>query len=347
MKKLAVFFLSTQLLLANTPPPSLIKSFEPKILIENSIIANVNGTTISMLDVVKKMDLYFLKAYPNLENAKSQKFQFYNSSWRYFLSEIINAELMIADSKEKEIVITDGEIREEMEKRFSPNIMLTLDNINLSYDDAWDMIKRELIVQRMSWFYIHSKALQEVTPHDIRLAYQEYLNKNPPTTLWTYRVISFNESVEGKGIETADELYRLLTKAKPEDLEKFITDLKDTFSDVKIQLTSEYHNNSEDISKSHKDSLKTLTDNSYSKPISQPSRSTNKLVTRIFYLKNSSINNPSTFSEMSNELKNQLIQKQAQKQSEIYIVKLKERYGYNNNMSITQFPKDFQPFQLK
>ena len=39
-------------------------SSEPKIAVQNAILAQVNGKTISMIDVKKKMDMVFYQAIP-------------------------------------------------------------------------------------------------------------------------------------------------------------------------------------------------------------------------------------------------------------------------------------------
>ena len=86
-----------------------------KIAVQNSILAKVNGTTISMIDVKKKMDLIFHQHYAHLADSTQAKFQFYETSWRRVLSEMIDNELILADAADKEVKLTDGELREEIE----------------------------------------------------------------------------------------------------------------------------------------------------------------------------------------------------------------------------------------
>src|SRR5579872_3060389 len=107
--------------------PRVDFSREPKISMQNTILAKVNGTTISMMDVKKKMDILFHQNYPQLADSNQARFQFYEVSWRHVLMEMIDHELILADAAEKEVKLTDGEVREEMEARFGPNVMLTLD----------------------------------------------------------------------------------------------------------------------------------------------------------------------------------------------------------------------------
>src|SRR5438105_5026294 len=147
---------------------SLTAAENPSIGMQNTILAQVNGKTISMMDVKKKMDLAFHEHYPHLAHAKQALFQFYESSWRTVLMDMIDHELIIAEAENKEIKLTDGEVREAMEERFGPNIMKTLDQIGLTYDETWKMIRNEMIVQRMTGFFVYNKAVASVTPQDIR-----------------------------------------------------------------------------------------------------------------------------------------------------------------------------------
>ena len=175
MRNILPLFFGFSALFAQMAPPKMPD--QGRIAFQNSILCKVNENTISMMDVKKKLDLLFHQSYPNLEDSAQARFQFYETSWRHVLSEMINEELMVSDATEKEIKLTDGEIREEVESRFGPSVMTTLDRIGLTYDEAWKMVRKDLIVRRMSWWFIHAKALQNVTPKDIRASYQNYIKQ--------------------------------------------------------------------------------------------------------------------------------------------------------------------------
>ncbi len=100
-------------------------SKKPNIAIQNSILIKVNDTTISIMDVKKKMDFLFHQHYPQLSNSDEARIQFYESSWRKVLLEMVDQELILADATDKDIQLSDGEIREEMETRFYPNVTQT------------------------------------------------------------------------------------------------------------------------------------------------------------------------------------------------------------------------------
>ncbi|HSX25771.1 MAG TPA: SurA N-terminal domain-containing protein [Chlamydiales bacterium] len=328
--------------------PNVDFSSESKIAVQNSILAKVNGRTISMIDVKKKMDLLFHQNYPQLVESNQARFQFYQLSWRRVLMEMIDHELMLADAVDKEVKLTDGEVREELERRFGPNVMLTLDKIGLTYDETWKMIKDELFVHRMSWWFVQSKAMQNITPQDIRQAYRLYLKENPPFQEWTYRVISIRADQADEKL--SDELYQFLIQTNPqnqspellaEKLKQFETPT------VSVQLSQEYVAADKDLSEVHRASLSPLNPGTYSKPSFQLSRVDKKTVYRIFYLVQKEDHPAPAFDTMSNELRNHLLEKAVAQQSQQYLEKLRKHYGFDPAHLKQAVPEDLHPFSLE
>ncbi len=317
-------------------------SGEPKIAIQNAILFKVNGKSISMIDVKKQMDLVFHQSYPQLIHSNQARCQFYEVNWRSVLMDMIDNELIISDAIDKEIKITDGEVREIMEERFGPNVMQTLDKIGLTYDETWKMIKNELIVQRMSWWFIQSKAISNVTPQDIRQAYHLYLKENPLYSEWRYRVVSIR--VNEPDDPLAEQVHLFLSESGKtpdlleEDLKKFQT------PDISIAVSKEFIAKTQELSDIHKASLLSLETGRYSPPSFQISRTDQKTVYRIFYLVAKNDISPSSFEGLSQQLRNQLIQKAVAQESQKYLGKLRKYYGFDANITI---PDDFRPFSLQ
>jgi hypothetical protein len=311
---------------------------EPKIGIQNTILAKVNGKTISMIDVKKKMDMAFHQGYPQLAHSNQARFQFYEASWKHVLMDMIDQELMISDAEDKEIKVTDGEIREILEERFAPNVTQTLDKIGLTFDEACKMIKNEIIVQRMSWWFIHSKAVGSVTPQDIRQAYRLYLEAHPAYTDWKYRVVTIRTDSSNESL--AEEVYKALAESgkSPEAVE-----VKQIEGAV-IAVSNEFNAKTEELSDIHKASLLTIEPGQYSKPSYQLSRADKKGVYRIFYLIAKNDVAAPAFEDMSTYLKNELIQKAVTAESQVYINKLRKHYGFDAE---TVIPEELHPFSLQ
>jgi len=337
---LTVFFLSTsafaQFSMNQSGP-------EPKIAVQNSILAKVNGTTISMMDIKKKMDLAFHQHYPQLVDSTQARFQFYQTSWRRVLSEMIDNELILADAADKEVKLTDGEVREEIENRFGPNVMTTLDQIGITYDEAWKLLKNEMLVQRMSWWFIQAKALAKVTPGEIRQGYRLYLKDHPAYTEWTYRVLTIRGD---DAPQIAEELYPVVKDKKIDNLPDFLKEFESTHTDCNLSLSNEYKSADTELAESHRTALAALDPGTYSAPTLQVGRDKKK-VYRIFYLNDKVAHAAATFDEMAPLIKNELLQKASAELSQGYLTKLRKHYRFDADHLKETLPNDLQPFSLQ
>ncbi len=335
-----LFFLAAFPLLAQMPPVDFQDSGK-KIAVQNSILAKVNGTTISMLDVKKKMDMLFYQHYANLSHSNTARYQFYEKSWRPILMEMIDHELILADAQEKEIKLTDSEIREGLESRFGPNVLSTLDKIGLTYEEAWKMLKNELLVQRMSWWFVQYKAIQSVTPQAIRDAYQSYLKENPPYQELKYRIVS----IRGDELATKAEKVLQVLIEKGMSPELLVEALIET--DPSIQVSTEYTASDLEISESHRSALASMAPGSYSLPVIQKSRSDNKSIARIFYLAAKTDHSAPAFQELSSSLRDGLVNKAIAEYSKNYVAKLRRHFGFDTEFIQEKLPEDLHPFSLQ
>jgi hypothetical protein len=316
----------------------------PKIGVQNAILAKVNGTTVSMMDVKKKMDMFFHEHYSHLVGSAQARYQFYEASWRRVLMEMIDNELILADASDKEVKIVDAEVREEIENRFGPNVMSALNEIGVPYEEAWKMIKNEMIVTRMNWWFVQSKAMSTVTPQAIRQSYRLYLKENPARVEWKYRVLTLRGSDEA----IAKELYQQI-KAQDismETLPDFLKTFEAAHSSCNVSLSNEYSATDANLAESHRTSLAGLEPNCFSLPITQISRDKQKL-TRIFYLAEKTDIPVPSFEQMAPQIKNELLQKKSIEMLSIYLDKLRKHYRFDLAHLQETLPTDLQPFALQ
>lgn len=348
---LCVPLASLSLLTAQMPPshqmppsqmaPPMDFSNNQKIAIQNSILAKVNGTTISMMDVKKQMDLLFHHHYSHLSESSQARFQFYEASWRRVLMELIDNELILSDAADKEIKLSDGEVREEMETRFGPSVLSTLDKIGLTYEEAWKMVRNEMIVRRMSWWFIQSRAIQAVTPQEIRRAYHSYIDEHPPYQEISYRIVSIRS---GDPEIQAAKIYQVLAESgeTPDALAEKLREIEPS-----VQISSVFTASDREISEAHKTALSPLLAGTYSAPVLQKSRSDNQTVARIFYLIEKKDHPAPAFQDLSSSLREQLIQQAAVKESQTYVTKLRKHYGFDAAFLKDSFPDDLHPFSIQ
>lgn len=316
---------------------------QPGLMINNRPLAKINGKVISLYDVVKKMDLFLFEYYPDLNPSPMEKYQFYMSRWEPTLDDMIQDELILLDAQQKEIKISDGEVREELEERFGPNIMSNLYRVNYDYEEAREMIRQELTVQQLIGMKVHSKAFQATTPQTIKVAYEKYLEKNPPEEEWKYQVLSIRGNDEKECASVAEKAYNLLEK-EGQSIEKLPSMLEE--KGVTVSLSDDYNGGPQKLSKMHFDVIKALLPNSYSPPVSQVSRYDSSAVMRIFYLKDIIKTLPETFEQMHDKLKNELLYETSDKEKAAYIQSLKKRFGYENHNPKFELPEDYQPFAI-
>jgi hypothetical protein len=348
MKNLKKLVVLTIILLASNSysqpiMPGMKDPSQAAIHMQNAILAKVNKKTISVLDVKKKMDIFLHNRYEDEAKSPIVKYQFYTNSWKHFLDELIHTELILAQAESKEIKISDGEIREEIEKRFGPKVILTLEKLNVSYDEVFEILKTEMIVERMKWFFINTKVLQAVTPHLIRNEYRKYCKENPPKESWEYQVVSIRGD-QKLNKDVSNQVYDLLQNKSLDDAQEDISNIENKYENVKITKSNSIHLSEKEISTSHKKILNDLTSKQYSNPIFQKTRTSQDGVYKIFFLKSHSKEEMPSFEQMNNQIKNELLNVLFQKESDQYYKKLKDYYNFNENLMI---PEDFQPFSVE
>lgn len=329
---------------ADTPIPSEDES-SAELIIHNRILAKVNEKTISVIDVMKRMDLFLQKNYPHLANSKMARYQFYSSQWRDYLSQMIDTELMLVDAEKIELKVAEAEVREEILNRFGPNIMPTLDKLGVTYEEARKMIQDEMIVQRMVWFRVNSKALSSVNSKDVKDAYNQYCIDNPEMQEWEYQVLSIRSPNKTASELLASRAFELMNTHL--NLASVTEQLSSPDEATTISISQEMKADEKNISESHKQVLETLAVNSFSKPIAQVSRVDNSTVYRIFHLKKHSKKEMVPFEKMAERLKEELLQQAASKENAQYIVRLRDKLGYDEKHMVETLPSDFQPFVLR
>lgn len=327
----------------------MAKEESQELIVYNRILAKVNGKTISVIDVMKKMDLILQRFYPQYAQSKAARFQYYSSQWRETLEQMVDQELMQADAEHLELKVSDAEVREEMLDRFGPAIIPTLDQINMTYEEARKMIFAEMVVQRIMWYRVNSKALNSVNPQDIKAAYKSYCSKNPTLDEWEYQVLSLR-SLNQNISETLAKKAADLLLSHQTDLVAISEQIKsETVEEnpITITLSPELKVDEKSIAQSHKEVLKALKPGSFSEPIAQVSRADQSTVYRIFHLKNHSKKEVPPFTKIADQLKEELLQEAAMKENKQYITKLRERLGYDEKHMMESLPTDFQPFALR
>ena len=336
---------------ADTPMNALLKNPQKaqQIITNNRPVARVNGKTFSLRDVVKKMDFFLQMQYPQVFQDKVALFQYYQNNWKQQLNEMINNELILADAAEKEVEIPDGELRKEMSERFGPNVFVTLDKLNMSYEEAEELVRDDLIIRNMTWFKAYNGALQSVTPKLIKNSVTAYLRSFTQKDEWKYQVLTIRSKEEKLAAKIAKEAYALLNKGElnPHDVAaKLNSETGEDEVAFTVSASQEFLSDSTKVSEQHFSVLSSLAAGTISDPVSQTSRNGDE-VKRIFCLKEHNRSEPESFDTLVESVKNQLTDVQANKARTDYIQALRKKFIFDEKEQLF-FGEgdDFQPFAI-
>lgn len=315
-----------------------------QIIVNNRILANVNGKAISVVDLMKKMDLIYYREFPQYAYSPAARFQFYETNWQHVLNELIDKELIVADAEEAKVPMSAGDVRQEMERLFGPNIIGNLDNIGMTFDEAQKIVHGDLLIQRMLFVRVNAKAMRNVTPKDVRNYYETYAKENVHPPEWTYQVITIRNKDKTAGAETANLAYHYVVNENVplSELADKIQQNTSVGKGSQLSISEEYKHHENEISEAFKESLKQLSPENYSQPVSQTSRSDKSTVFRVFYLKGYVPEGAPTYAEVEGKLKDTLLEKNIIAESKAYLAKLRRHFDVQELM-----PEGFQPFELK
>lgn len=352
MKRILLFVLSLMfavpLYSVRTKQDLFSVSENETIHINNRILAKVIGKPISVIDVMKKMDMVFLREFPEYTSSMPARYQFYMTNWRQFLKDLIDKELILADAEENKMVVTNGDVRQEMESMFGPNIINNLDSIGMSYDEAWKIVKGDITIRRMLMYRVHSKAYKQISPLEIRNAFEQYSKENQKPDEWQYRVISIRDKSKEKAGEAALAVEEIL-KQQPGTWDalteqvKALTGIPETTS---ITFSEEFHHAESQISPAYKEILTKMDIHTFAGPVFLKSRSDKTPVFRVFYLKDKIKGEIPQFNAVEQALKSKLLEQATAKESEAYLKRLRTHFAINQETLNEMVPEDFQPFSM-
>lgn len=349
MKKFTPLLISSALFALTVPSQGICESSffgqqEMQIFINNRILAKVNGRAISVIDLMKKMDMLFYRQFPEFTSSTQARYQFYQANWKHVFQEFLDKELILADATEIKLPISGGDVRQEMESMFGPNIISNLDRIGLTFEEAYKMVKDDITIRRMIYIRVQNKASREITPQVIRSYYEEYAKDNIRDNEWEYQVVSIRDKDSKQAAEIAQKAYQLLVESQISlnELPQKINDIKPALA-ATITVSEAFIHKEKDLSDAFRETISNQKVGTFSEPLLQKSRATNSTLYRIFYLKNMKSGGMIPFGEIESQLKERLLDKALEKETEAYLKKLRQHFDVQTNF----INEDFEPFLLK
>lgn len=360
--KIFPYFIALQLIATSllSLDPDLAKVITPEALgipsedsleltFQNRVLAKIGSKAITVLDVMKKMDMIFFREFPQYAKSSTARFQFYDMNWRAILGEMIDNQLVLSDAEELKMPISRGDVRQEIEQIFGPNIIQNLDQAGLTLEEAMQMIKDSILIRRMTFFKVNMMAQKKVTPQKIKSAYDEYLKNFEPKNEWTYQVLSIRDPNPETNEKLANEV-SLLLKEKKVPIDKISekkSEIPSWNSFSSISLSEEYKHIESEVSPQYLEVLQELKIGAISSPIKQKNRKDNATFFRIFYLKGKKMDHPLPFKEKIKDLESDLLERAYLEEHDHYFQSLRDKYHLNKENLEKEIPSDFRPFSIQ
>lgn len=317
------------------------------IVVKNRILAKVEGKPITVLDVQKKLDLVFFKQFPEYANIAEARHQFYSLNWKGVVDDLIDKELVKAEAKECKLNVTNGEVRQELEQSFGPNVILNLQKANMTYEEAFEVVRDELTIKKIIMGRAQVKALQKITPKEVRKHYETNKEKYFHPAEWTYSFISVRDPDSERGQNTAKVLHDLLKNysGNPDAVQQAVKENPAIPEESKVAFSETYIQKKDEIGELYLPIVSQLISNQFSLPIAQQSRRDNSTVYRIFIVKDKKSDHHTPFKEVEMEIKDEMTGKAMEEETTKYLVNLRKKYRVSPKGKL-QLPESFEPFVM-
>ncbi|MDR3624029.1 MAG: SurA N-terminal domain-containing protein [Chlamydiales bacterium] len=349
MKKVLILLASISLFVMTLNAASMMPSQRvPELTVNNIVLAKINGKAISVYDLMKKMDFIFYREFPQYAHSTEARYQFFKVNWSHMLDEMIDAELILANAKEVKITVSEGDVRQEIEAIFGPNVVVNIDKLDLTYQEVFKMVQNDITTKRMTYSMAQVHAFNRVGPKEIKAAYEAYNKEHPIERAWDYRVISIKAPNQLKGSAVAELTYKLLSQDNT-PLDSLATTLNKSHlltQDTTVSVSEEMHSTFKELSDTYKSALTELAPNTYSKPAFQVSRSNKQALYRIFYITKYTPSGVVPLAQVEEQLKNVLLDQAIQEETALYRKKLRKRFGIDDTYLKSMIPEGFEPFTL-
>jgi len=315
------------------------KEGEFDILVQNRVVAQVNGKPITALDVIKRMDLLFYRQFPEYMSSRSARYQYYEMNFEQIKQELIDRELMRADAMEMKIDISPSDVRQELEVTFGPDIISNLDKIGLRLEEAMAMLKDELLIRRVTMYKVNGKAFRNVGPQEIKRAYEAWLTTHTTPQKWQYRLFTLRGPSEDEGKKAAELIRQeLLAGQKPEEARAHVLQEELISPTITLTLSDLYVQPEEEVPDLILPVLSKMEGPGVSEPFAQLSRKTGEVAVRLIVLEEKLASVTPPLREVESRLKNELLQKGAADESAKYLSSLREQYHVSNDRGSGNLP---------
>jgi hypothetical protein len=319
-----------------------------RLRVNNRVLISVLGKPITVLDLQKSLETQFFAQFPQYRDKPEAKWEYFTVRWQDVLNDLIDRELILADAADRELDLPEGDIREEMIKRFGADLAVSTAQMGLDLDEVWEMVRLELRAQKMVGGMVMYPAFTEITPEQVKEAYDVACAESVGKEELIYRILT----VRGQDAQAcefvAQRAHSLLCEecGNTGAVCKAIDGCCDLPDGITWTMSEEFRQPVKNLSPSHREVLEKLQVGTFSQPIAQRSRVDQQNVQRIFVLTGRDSKAPPPFEAAAQGIQESLAHRRANQLHEQYINQLRAKYGITQAYVSQSIPKEFKPFEL-
>jgi hypothetical protein len=312
------------------------------IVVENRVLATVRDEVITVVDVVKKLDMVFHQQFPEYRQMPEARYEFYRAHWRKVLEELVNRQLIVSFAEEKQFGVTNGDVREELEEMFGPNVMMSLYEEGLSIHEVHEMMKADILLRRALSFYVQSPVIASITPELLREAYRARLEELRQKKGWLWRAVTIKSKKGDCPKDVADTVWKRLER-NHQKVEEIVSSLPEG---IEVTVSQPFRSDHNDVSPAVCEILEKLPLRSYSEPCVSSGRSDPRQTWRCYIVDEHVEQKVPTLFELEPLLRQELAGPEIAKRTIAFFDDLRKQYHVKHLFSSDELMA-FEPFVLQ
>lgn len=234
------------------------------IVVDNRVLATVRDQIITVQDVVKKLDMLFYQQFPQHRGSAEARYEFYQANWKTVFEDLVNRLLVLSWADERQFQVSNGDVRQELEEVFGPDVMINLYESGFSLNEVQEMIRADILLRRLLYFYVRLPVLAGISPSRVRALYEEKRHAEGCAELLHWRSITVKAKQGECAKKEADAVFNMLQKEKIS-----IADVcKKIPATIEVTASEQFQSVKNELAPHTYEILSKLPDGTYSEPAS-------------------------------------------------------------------------------
>jgi hypothetical protein len=308
---------------------------KPAIVFDNRVLATVRDQIITVYDVVKKLDMLFYQNYPEHKNNLEARFDFYRAHWRKMVEDLVDRQLVLSWAEEKQFQVSNGDIRQELEEVFGPEVMMNLYETGFTLHEVQEMIRADILLRRIIYFYVRLPVSATITPKRVKEAYYNKVKEMQDAELICWKSVTVKTKDGNRAIvDTVRALFQN-EHLSLEDVQKKVPE------GVEVSVSPLFRSEKREISPSILSILEKLSCGAYSEPFSGKGDNW-----RFYCVESREKKEVPSFAEVEEAVRDELAYPEIEKKTKLFFDDLRRQYHVKQLFSSEQLLA-FDPFTIR